>query len=256
MTDRDFYDVRDRSQEWAEVVEVQIVSGIYSEPNLLSGSRGGGVLGERCIALRCCEVASIRFGVELDAVCSGRGNVWHCFRRWVHEDRDADAGGSQRRDDSLQQVGLSHNIPAVIRGPLIGSVRDQRALLRSDFVDEAQKVVGGVALNVELDAEFAGELPQFMHVAGARVPFIRARMDGDPGGSGGDAQASESADVGQAVVACVSQQGDFVEVRAEGGHRGLFVEHVCNVLGIRWGGDVENVPHVVLRRVTEAILPV
>jgi hypothetical protein len=33
------------------------------------------------------------------------------------------------------------------------------------------------------------------------------------------------------------------------------VEHVFNVLGIWWGGHVENVPHVVLLKAAEAILP-
>lgn len=110
----------------------------------------------------------------------------------------------------------------MVRGALIGSVRDQRALFRSDSVDETQKIIRREAFDVELDAEFAGESPQFMDVAGARVPLVRPRMHGDPGGSGGDAQSSESAHIGQAVVSCVSQQGDFVEVRTEGGHRAGF----------------------------------
>ena len=57
-----------------------------------------------------------------------------------------------------------------------------------------------------------------MNVAGPSVPFIRPRVDGDPIGSGRDASPSKMQETGEAVVACVSQQGDFVEVRTEGGH--------------------------------------
>ena len=93
------------------------------------------------------------------------------------------------------------------------------ALLRSNFVDELQKIFGRIAFDVEFDTQFAGKLSQFMHVAGSRVAFVRPRMDGDPGGSGGDAYSCEPPDIGQAVVSRVSQQGDFVEVGTEGGHR-------------------------------------
>ena len=210
--------MRDCFQERAEVIEIQIVSRIDAKSSLLSGSRSGGVLRERSVSAGGWEIASVRFGVKLDAMCSGCGDERHDFRRWVHEDRDSDAGGSEWRDDSFQQIGLRDDIPAVIGGPLIGSVGDQRALFWPDCVDEAQKIVGRVAFDVELDAKFASQLPQFVDVAGASMSFIRPRMNGDPSGSGGDAQASESRDIGQAVVSRVSEQGDLVEVRTEGGH--------------------------------------
>ena len=37
VANRDFFDVWHRSQEGTEIVEIQIVSGIHSEPDLLSG---------------------------------------------------------------------------------------------------------------------------------------------------------------------------------------------------------------------------
>ena len=151
--------MRHGMQKWAEVVEVQIVSRVDAETDLLSGSRGRGVLSQRSVASCRWEITSVRFGVKFDAMCSGREDERHRCGGRVHEDRDADAGGSKWRDDSLEQVGLSDHVPAVIGGPLIGSVGNQRALLRPDGVDEAQKFVRRIAFDVELDTKFAGQQP-------------------------------------------------------------------------------------------------
>ena len=223
MPDRDFVDPRARPRQGRQVVERQVVAGIEPEPELpgLPGRRHEG--GEdRGLAGRA-ERLVIGSGVELDPVGADSPGAGDHRRLRVGEQRHPAAQRLQAFDHRADEFRVPRQVPAVIGGRLLRRVRHQRDLVRPDPLDQCQKPVVGIALDVELTAgpgRLLHQLGQIQHVLLADVPGVRARMHGDPGGAGLEHRPRRAQHARLGVRPGIPEGRHLVEIDAEGGHAG------------------------------------
>jgi len=152
MADRDLEHARNCREEVAQVVEIEVVAGVDAESLFLRGAGGCGKGGQRASLLGRAMGARVGFGVELDAIGSDGPRRAHRSRIGIHEQADADAERARFGDQRRKPGRIAVEVPAMVRGRLLGAVGDEGALLRLCLANDLHQVVKGIALDVELGA--------------------------------------------------------------------------------------------------------
>jgi len=120
-------------------------------------------------------------------------------------------------DQRPQALGIRRKLPAMVARELPLAIGHEGGLVRAQLTHEVHQVVEGIALDVELHTEMAGQqLVQVVHVMGADVPRVGPRMHGDALRTGGQTERGSADHAGNAQVAGVAHQGDLVQVDRQG----------------------------------------
>ena len=128
------------------------------------------------------------------------------------------------RDQRLHGIHLGACCKTTIGRGHIQRVGHQRHLLwskvrRGKALYNLHQIVVRIALDVELTVGvLAHQRGDWLHVTGADVPLVRARMHGDAISTGVEHDARAGDQIRQAVVAAVAQQRDAIDVGREMSH--------------------------------------
>ena len=197
------------------------------------------------------NATGVGLGVELDAVGAHVGGGGHRCGVGVHEEADAAAVALQPLDERAEAVGVAAQIPAVVRGPLAGRVRDERALRHAAGLaragDELDKpriaaLCPGerVALDVELGVGVREEFGERDDVGRADVAAVRARVHRQPVGPGVEADPGGALHARHVEVAGVAEEGHLVQVDAQRGFGGVHRAGSCECIVRRAAGSARR----------------
>ena len=232
MADGDFGDAVD-FEEPRQVVEVEVVASVDADAGVVGLGRGAAIALPADVGFGVSQTTlrndiRIGAGVELHPV---RANA---LRRrkllWPRIDEQTDARAQRLvpgyRLGNALPIRAVGQIPAVIGRQLPVRVRHQRALVRSDGVDqgvEARIAAAGQRVRIAFDVELRARMPrhhvaQGMDVGSADMPFVRARMHGDAVGAGFEGNAGACRNVRARTAAGVAQPRHLVDVDGERGH--------------------------------------
>src|SRR5262245_49810139 len=107
----------------------------------------------------------------------------------------------------------------MIRRGLSRTVRNKRALRRTNSPDNFKKLRKGVAFNVEFHIRPHREQHRkFVHVGWADVSLIWTRMHRDSMGAGFHASDGSMSHTGDAEIPRIPKQGNLVEVHTQPRH--------------------------------------
>jgi hypothetical protein len=122
------------------------------------------------------EGVGVGAGVDLaDLGADARGGL-HLGDIGVDEDADDDARVGQARHRVLQLRLLGHDVEAAFGGHLVAAFGHEHRHLGLDLAGDADHLVGGGHLEVELDL---GEVAQLAHVGVLDVAAVFAQVHGD-----------------------------------------------------------------------------
>ena len=218
VPDGHLVEMRQRPEQH-QVLEVEVVARVDPEPEGVRQVGRLDVAAEAPVhvvrALR--ERARERLRVELDPRRAQRGRPLHRRRLRLDEEADADAAILQIADDRAELRGGRVGRPSRLARHFAGVHRHERALMRADLPHHRQEIGPRVALDVEfhLAPLRAQECGDGLHVVARDVAGVGARVHGDAGGAGGDADSHRVDDRGQGPAAGVAKRRDLVDVDAE-----------------------------------------
>jgi len=219
VPDAHFVEVRDGFGEIPQVAQIEVVTGVHPESDVVGPSGRLGV-GRSRLAPNLEVLDRERLGVEFDAVgadVGGRSDLG--FVRF-DEQRRSNASRLERLQHGSEQVAMLSNGPAGVAGQHVRRVGDKRDLLGLHVADHRDKIVTRVAFDVELGVH---HVTQIAHVRVRDVSRIRPRVDGNAV-CAKRLNALRSEDhVGLFSATGVPQGGDFVDVDAEACHPYLWV---------------------------------
>jgi len=226
MADRDFPHLRDGKQERSQIGLTQIMAGIDCKPRSLCIASGGGRGGECSTGSACGEGFGIGAGVQLDPVCAAGRGTRDLGVADIDEHTDAAALCLERRDQRAQGIAIANEIEAVVGGQLAVAVRYQGDLGRACRLAQGQQAgIAGtrrskrIAFDVELAAAILFDQRRNRRdIAGADVAFVGARMNSDTRCTGIENDARAGDEIGQTVIAAVSEQGDAIDIGREMSH--------------------------------------
>ena len=218
VADRYLIEVRERPEQ-RQVEQIEIVASVHAEPETVSHVGGIDVPLEAslprigCTGIRTRE----RLGIELYTVGSHRRRPTDSSKIRIDEQADPDPLFLQALNNRSDHIGRSIRRPPRLARDFAGPDGNERDLIGPDFVDQIEEIRPRVPLDVVLDdsaprRQRRGDLP---HVLGGDVPRVRARVDGDAGYAGGDADLDSLQDAGNLPASRVAKRGNLVDVDAE-----------------------------------------
>ena len=224
MPDGHLEDPRDRA-ELAQVLQIEIVSGVHPELGLLGDPRRVRVGLEARFHIALAVGGRVRLGVELDPVRADHLCPWDLVGLVIHEQAHARAEVLQFANDRFEACAVLREVPAVVRGERLGRVGHERAL-RGLHLSHDLHVPGleGVALDVELDRR--DHLGELVHVRRPDVPLVGPRVNRDPVGARVDADLCRTRHARDPDVSRVPEQRYLIDVHAEFRHW-CFSSHSC-----------------------------
>lgn len=197
--------------EEGEVLEAEVVTGVEAKaagPGCFCSMDEGGDGSDAVLFIACC----VGLGVELHAVGSGTGCVFHHFFVGVHEDADADAGFTEAGCHVGQEVEVGLCVPSVVAGDLIMSVRHQGDLCGTVLKDEGDEFRDGIAFDVELCCE---QWFQIAHILIADVSLVGPWMNRDTLCTKAFAVLRHLQDIGIVAASRIADSGHFIDIYAE-----------------------------------------
>ena len=149
MADGHLIEVGDALGKVGQVVQAEVVPRIEAE-TILAGSLGGGDIGGDSGLAVLGIACGIGLGIELHAVGTYLGSILHHLHVGVYKHRGAYAclieGGHHLGEELL----MSHGVPTMVRGELVGSIGHQGHLGRLHLQHQLDELLAGVALDIEL----------------------------------------------------------------------------------------------------------
>jgi hypothetical protein len=142
-------------------------------------------------------------------------------RLGVDKQRNPDASCLHPLDSRHQHRAVGFDIPAMVGGRLQRVIRHERYLVRRRPLDEGQKVLGRITLDVELAPRIVlpQQAHQLEHIGPPDVPLVGPRMHGDPVRSGIERDPGHPGDTRPRHRPAVAQHGDGIEIDGQMGHR-------------------------------------
>ena len=234
VADRDFLQARYGPHKGGQVVTVEVVASIQTKAHIECGLGGGGIALQLHGVFGRAPACGIGLGVKLHAVSAHSAGGCHLLGQRVHEQAHAHAQRLAFGDQGTQAFGVLREGPAVVAGELAFAVWHKGDLVRAHRTHMRHQVVEGVALDVEFAVRPGlHQRGQLGHVAGADVALVRARVDGDALRASLQAQLGCARHTGDAQMARIAQQRDFIDVDRQG-HRGIFGVHKVWMSSIIW----------------------
>ena len=222
MADAHLGHARHGLQELGEVVAVEVVPGVHTQPGLqrglCRGRVGGQAVGELRCAVRLRVHPCIALGVKLHAVRTHFACVDHGLGQRIHEQAHPHAQGMTLLDERAQALAVGGQVPPMVTRELVNRVGHEGGLVRPSGPHDIHEVVERVALDVELGLRpTLHQGGNFIDIPRADVPLIRARVNGDALAAGLQAALGCAHHAGNVQVARIAQQRHLVDVHRQGG---------------------------------------
>ena len=191
----------------------------------LLAERGGLLDAQKLgVALGAFDLA-VAAGVQLDDRRAELHRHLELARIGLDEQRDADAGVAQPRDQRLQVIVLADRVEAALGGPLLALLGHDAGGMRAMAQRDRHHLLGRRHLEIERQVD---RVHQAGDVVVDDVAAILAQVRGDAVGAGLGRELGGAQRIGRGRAARVAHGGDVIDVHAEtlAGKRGHFTHSV------------------------------
>lgn len=208
VPDRDFIEIGKRLDEISEIIEIEVVAGVDTESNLASRARSLDVRSDGSLGVGGKEVG-VGLCVKLDPVGADGSRGGNIGGVGVDENARANASVAETVDDGRKQVGISLDIPTLVRCESVRSVGHEGDLSGMDFDHQIEEFGRRIALDIELAFD---KRTQTIYVVVPDMALVGPRMYGDTVGPESFAFESKLLEIGDILTASVAERGNLIYI--------------------------------------------
>lgn len=169
MPDGYFHQTGNLLREPGEIIQVEIVTGIDAQLQLLCAFGCGDIRSNGLFFIGR-ECGGVSLSVQLDAICTGFRSAIDHFNHGINKNRYANAGSLENGDDLPEVIAVLDGVPTVIGGDLPFCIRYKGYLVGLRFEYEVDEFLFAA---IPFNIEFGGnDLFDTTHIAVSDMTLI------------------------------------------------------------------------------------